>query len=65
MDQKEIGKKLKQLRGERTIEEVAEYCGVTKSAISNYEQGLRIPKDTIKVKLAQCFGVTVAEIFFA
>lgn len=64
MNQKEIGKRLRELRGERKIEEIAELCGVTKSAISNYEQGIRIPKDSIKVKLAQCYGKTVAEIFF-
>lgn len=64
MDKKEIGRKLKELRGEKTIQEVADYCGVTKAAISNYEQGIRIPKDTTKVKLARCYGTTIEAIFF-
>lgn len=65
MDAKIIGERLRALRGDRTIEEIAEACGVTKAAISNYEQGIRIPRDTVKVKLAKCLHSTVNDIFFA
>jgi len=38
--------------------------GVSKMAISAYENGDRVPKDEIKVKLAQYFDDTVENIFF-
>lgn len=65
MDSTAIGKRLRILRGSRTMEEVAIACGITKSAISNYENGQRIPADDVKQKLAMYYGVTVDELFFA
>ena len=56
---------LKELRGDRTQEEVAEAIGVTKSAWAMYERGERVPRDEIKVKIAKYFGKTVEELFFA
>lgn len=57
--------KLKMLRGDRTQEELAEAIGVTKSAWAMYERGERTPRDEIKVKIAEYFGMTVEELFFA
>lgn len=64
MDSKKIGQRLRELRGERSIQKVALENGISPSAISMYESGLRIPKDDTKVKLAQYYGVPVESIFF-
>ncbi len=64
MDAKQIGAKLLSLRGKKTIEEVSSACGISKSALSMYENGQRIPRDEIKIKLAQYYNSTVELIFF-
>ena len=56
--------KLIALRGGKTQSEVAEGVGITVSALSNYEQGIRIPRDSIKKKIADYYGKTVDYIFF-
>ena len=56
--------KLISLRGSKTQSEVAEGVGITVSALSNYEQGIRIPRDSIKKKIADYYGETVDYIFF-
>lgn len=56
--------KLIALRGSKTQSEVAEGVGITVSALSNYEQGIRIPRDSIKKKIADYYGKTVDYIFF-
>lgn len=61
---KEIGKKLIKLRGKRSREEVGNAVGVSVSAISMYENGERIPRDSIKVKFADLYNCTVQDIFF-
>lgn len=59
-----IGEKLKQLRGEKSLDEIAATLGISKQAVSNYENDIRIPRDEIKLKIAKYFGKTVDEIFF-
>lgn len=59
-----IASRLVQLRGKRTREEVAQSIGVSVSAIAMYENGLRVPKDDIKIKLASYYCTSVQEIFF-
>ena len=61
---KEIGERLLKLRGERTREEVANAIGVSLSAVSMYENGDRIPRDAIKIKIAAFYQKSVQEIFF-
>lgn len=56
--------KLISARGKRSREEVAKSVGVSVSAISMYETGARIPRDEIKVKLADYFGTSVQALFF-
>lgn len=55
-----ISEKLKLLRKEKSIsqQEVADAIGVTKSAYSNYEQGIREPSFDILKKLCKYFCVT-------
>ena len=64
MDKDKIGKTLRELRGTKSQREVAEAVGITAMAVSLYESGERIPRDEIKMKLAQYYGVPVS-IFFA
>lgn len=65
MDRVRIANDLRNLRGKKSREEIAMAVGVTASAISMYECGTRIPNDEIKVRLADYYGVTVQELFFA
>lgn len=60
----EIAQKLIELRGDKPRDEVAKAIGVSVSAISMYENGERIPRDAIKIKIAAFYGKTVQEIFF-
>lgn len=59
-----IGKRLAELRGERTQEEVAKAVGISVSALSMYECGARVPRDSIKIRLAKYFQQSVQSIFF-
>ena len=60
-----IGKRLVVLRGSRSQEQVAAALNISVSALSMYEQGTRVPRDDIKIKLANYFGVTVQSLFFS
>ena len=64
LDGAEIGRRLIDLRGDRTQQEVADALGVGVSTIGMYERGERVPKDEIKIRLADLYGKTVQEIFF-
>ena len=55
---------LKKLRGEISQEEIAKKIGITKSSWSMYERGERVPRDEIKIRIANFFGKSVQEIFF-
>lgn len=63
MDTMKIGDELKKLRGNKTQEEIANAIGVSSAAIGMYERGDRIPRDEIKVKLANYFNTSVESIF--
>lgn len=59
-----FGAKLKELRGDRSQEEMANAIGITKSSWAMYERNERVPRDEVKVKIAKYFGKSVQEIFF-
>ena len=61
---REIGKKLRELRGIRTRVGVATEIGISYSSLCYYESGQRIPPDNVKVKLAEYYGTTVQDIFY-
>lgn len=63
-DRIRMGKTLKELRGEKTLYEVAKAVGVTTSSMYMYESGERIPRDEIKMALANYYGRSVSYIFF-
>lgn len=59
-----VAERLVQARGERKREDVAAAIGVSLSAIAMYENGERVPRDEIKVRLAEYYKTTVQELFF-
>ena len=64
LTKQEIGNKLKDLRGKIPGEEVAKAIGISRSALTMYECGERIPRDEIKEAIAHYFGVSVGALFF-
>lgn len=61
---KDVGKKLRELRGEKSREEVSNACGISVSALAMYETGGRTPRDEVKVALARYYGSNVGTLFF-
>lgn len=59
-----MAEKLRKLRGNKTRQEVAKACRISISALAMYEQGERVPRDEVKVRLAKYYNRTVAYIFF-
>lgn len=59
-----IAERLVKARGDRRREDVAAAVGVSLSAVAMYENGERIPRDEIKIRLATYYGTTVQELFF-
>ncbi len=59
-----IGEKLKELRGNKSQEAIANEIGITKSSWAMYERGERTPRDEIKIRIASYFNESVQEIFF-
>ena len=64
MNAVEIGRQLRKLRGKRTQREVSKAIGCSESAVNMWENGLRIPRDEVKKRLSDYYGVSVEEIFF-
>lgn len=61
-----IGKRLSELRESKNlkIKDVAAELGMTPAAISNYENGLRVPRDEAKISLAKYYKVDLESIFY-
>ena len=59
-----IGKSLRELRGERTLADVSKAIRVSSSALAMYENGYRIPRDEIKIRIANYYGRSVESIFY-
>lgn len=60
----ENGKRLRELRGDKSAREVSDAVGISESSLLMYERGERNPRDDVKVQLAKYYGVSVADIFF-
>lgn len=62
-----VGTKLKALRAKKkkTQQEAADDLNITKSALAMYEKDNRIPRDEIKVRIAQYYGESVESLFYA
>mgnify|MGYP001008288581 FL=1 len=65
MIQKETtGMILRNLRGDKTQEEIATALGITKSSWAMYERDERVPRDEVKIRIAKYFGKSVEELFY-
>lgn len=64
MQREKIAKKLINLRGTQSREEVAKAINISISALQMYENGNRMPRDEIKIRLANYYGTSVQDIFF-
>ena len=58
------GKILIDLRGKKSRDQVSKEIGISSSALGMYELELRVPRDEIKIKLANYYHKSVQEIFF-
>lgn len=65
MDRRKIGQRLAELRKKKDLSqlEAAELLGISASALGMYEQGRRIPRDEVKLKIAQYYNVPVQSLF--
>lgn len=64
MNREKMAKKLVELRGKKSREQLAVDLDISYSAIVSYETGDRVPRDEIKIKIANYYGVNVEDIFF-
>ena len=65
MDSKAIGKRLIKLRGDRSRKEVSDALNISRSALSMYENGERIPRDEIKIRIAEYYDTSIEALFYA
>lgn len=66
MDLSITAEKLRTLRAmvAQTQQEVADALGISRSALNAYELGQRTPRDEVKLRIANYYGVSVESIFF-
>lgn len=55
---------LRALRGEKSQSQIADEIGITKSSWAMYERGERVPRDEVKIRIAEYAGKSVQEIFY-
>ena len=58
-----FGEKLKELRGDRSQQEMVDELGITKSSWAMYERNERIPRDEVKIRVAKFFWFVCSRIF--
>lgn len=56
--------KLIDLRGEKTVTEVAKDIGITRQMLSAIEAGIRTPSLELARKIANYYSSSIEEIFF-
>lgn len=61
----EVGKRLRVLRGDKTLQKVSDDTGLGVSALTMYELGNRMPRDEAKIVLANYYNVSIDDLFFA
>lgn len=64
MNKEKMAKKLVELRGDKSREQVAVDLGISYSAVVSYEIGERVPRDEVKIRIANYYNVGVEDIFF-
>lgn len=60
-----VGEKIRAMRGAESQQALANELKISKSALAMYERGERVPRDEVKIRIAQHFGVSIESIFFA
>lgn len=66
MNAAQIGTTLRSLREKQNKSQkaVADDLGISMSALCMYEIGNRIPRDEVKIRIADYYGVPLESIFF-
>lgn len=61
-----IGKRLRNLRYRKgvSLTQAASDIGISKSALSMYENDERVPRDGVKVCIARYYGVSIESTFY-
>lgn len=61
-----IGTKLRALRAskKKSQQQAADEMEITKSALAMYERDSRIPRDEVKIRIAEYYGETVQSLFY-
>lgn len=57
-------KKMAELRGDRSLRDIAKELEIPYSTYAMIETGHRFPRRNLQLKLAKFYGVTVDELFF-
>lgn len=60
-----IAERLVLARGNESRQSVCDAVGISLSALQMYENGKRIPRDPVKIRLAQHYQTSVQDLFFA
>ena len=63
-DKKIIGQRLRKLRGKRSLAVVAKELGVSPMTVWYWENGIQVPRDEMKVKVALYYKRNVATLFY-
>lgn len=63
---KTVAERIKEARLEKGITqtELANLCEISVSAVQMYEIGQRVPRDQVKVKLAEALDKPIQDLFF-
>lgn len=63
---KTAAERIKEARLEKgyTQTDLAVICDISVSAVQMYEIGQRVPRDQVKVKIADALGKSVQDLFF-
>lgn len=64
MELKEVGARLRDLRGEESTQSLAKKLGITPQAIWMYENGERMPRDEVKIAYSEYFHVPIGQLFY-
>lgn len=58
-----LGKRLKDLRGDKSRDSVAAAIGISSSALGMYENNMRVPRDDVKKKIAEYYEISIQRLF--
>lgn len=64
MNKMVMAQRLTEARGDKSRETVASAVKISVSALAMYETGQRVPRDEIKIALAEYYGLSIEFLFF-